>query len=238
MLLVWTAILCNLALADTPNPVVIAVIDTGIDTSLTQAKLCKTGHADFTQSPAVIGGIPYDTHGHGSNVAELIHRNAAKAGSNYCLAIIKYYKDGASSKETLANSNEALKFAASINPSIVNYSGGGPVQDPVERKVVAELLNNKAYLVFAAGNEGADLSVSPYYPASYDDRIIVVGNLLSSGQDGNLLLNPSSNYGSKVTVWEAGTHICAAKRCLTGTSQATAIVSGKLAAKLMIDRLQ
>jgi subtilisin family serine protease len=217
----------------------IAVIDTGFDFSNPRnVKICKTGHKDFSSFSKLSkysnadfdyqNNLPYDTNGHGTHVAGLIAKYAKNA--NYCLIFLKYFKDENTGKENLINSTRALKEAKKLKVDIINYSGGGPEPDEDEKKIVLSLLESNVKLVMAAGNEAENIDIPRYryYPAAYDPRIIVVGAL---GKNGKRL--KSSNYGETVDVYELGEEVESLylnnrKIRLSGTSQATAIHTGKL----------
>lgn len=206
-----------------PRMLRVAVIDTGLD--LTDMRfiphLCGSGHEDFT------GEGLTDTVGHGTHVAGIIKAEAGDAP--FCLQILKFYSAYADGMTNLRREIQALRVARGAD--IVNLSIGGPeFSEP-------ELLALKAIrgkLVAAAGNEGNDLAIVPYYPASYGlPNMIVVGNGVS--QEGRFL---ESNYGRQVNVWEWGkvdsTLPGGRRGIMIGTSQATAVQTGKLIQELAL----
>jgi len=215
------------------NPIRIAVIDTGINLSLiNKISLCKSGHRDFTNT-----GIR-DTHGHGTHVSGLIEQYANTNKDSYCQVILKYYSGSANDKSSRynnqKNTNQALRWAITIGVNVINYSSGGFNYDIEEASLIKMALDNHIVVVVAAGNYGYELGIDKqyarYYPAMYDTRIIVVGNLDKSNH-----AHPTSNYGVIVNRWEVGTDVfsychksISKSCCMTGTSQATAIASGKI----------
>lgn len=212
------------------KPLVVAVIDTGFGyhNKGHQAKLCKYGHKDFTSQGmyslnyGTVDPIPQDLHGHGTNIVGGIAKYAGKA--DYCIVVLKFYRPEASGSQNLAATIRALKYARDIKVDIINYSGGGAEYSSAEEKSVVQFLDSGGTLVSAAGNEykNLDLSGNSYYPAMYDKRIIVVGNGVNA-QD----RAPTSNYGAVVKHWEPGTVDMYGIK-LSGTSQSTAIVTGKI----------
>src|SRR5690349_5783545 len=218
------------------RPLVVAVIDTGLDIEKMKDKvhLCKFGHKDFTGQGIV------DRHGHGTHISGLIDTFAGKA--NYCQVILKYYDPMSPPKSNLNNTVRALAWAIELNVDVINYSGGGLEPDMIEKKLILEALDRGIKVVVAAGNEQSNLDdgMHRYYPAMYDKRIIVVGNY---SQD--RVPAKSSNWGSVVTVWEVGSKVTS--YCIngfytcemTGTSQATAIQSGRIIRKMRqeLDRI-
>lgn len=214
------------------KPVRIAVVDTGFgwNSSVSEARLCKSGHKDFSgentfTTPNITKiPVPLDNHGHGTNIVGIIEEYAKKAHINYCIIIIKYHSD----KFTFNNLSATVKsfnYAFEIKADFVNYSSGGNEAYYQEREAVERYLNAGGVLVAAAGNESLNLDDphAGYYPAKYDRRIIVVGSLDDHGK--KLL---SSNYGSIVNRWELGLHVTGYGLSMSGTSQATAIATGKL----------
>jgi hypothetical protein len=215
------------------KPTIVAVLDSGFGFKDLghEAKLCKYGHKDFSMdrqfsvSYNTVDPVPKDTHSHGTNIAGIIDGYAKKANTNYCLVIIKYFSAFQTGQQNLSASIEAIKFATSIKADYINYSGGGPASSESERLAVIQFLNGGGKFVAAAGNEKSDLDLpeNKYYPAVYDPRIVVVGNL---DNDGKIAL--SSNYGRYVKQWEVGTNVEAFGLVMTGTSQATAVKTGKM----------
>jgi len=213
------------------KPKIVAVIDSGFRFSekTKRVKLCQFGHRDFSAQNVFERGytqtpIPKDIHGHGTNIVGLIQKYAGNA--NYCIVIIKFWNPQSNGQVNLNNSVKALKYANNIKADYVNYSGGGPVSDFSEKIMVKAILNRGGKFIAAAGNEKENINLHPYYPAMYDSRVITVGSTDSFGQRLD-----SSNYGPSVKKWEIGLNQEAFGIKMTGTSQATAITTGKLLKK-------
>lgn len=230
-----------------PEPrIKVAVIDTGITNDLfAKDFICNRGHMDYT------GTGLNDTHGHGSNVASLIDQYAKdmpleegfKASvvmdkpADYCMVILKYYDPKQVGRNNLINEIKAFKQAIELNVDVINFSGGGTELSLDEQAVIKEALDKKIIVVVAAGNEQSNTSKKPYYPASLDRRQYIVGNLRHK-DFGDLTSTieqaPTSNYGVEVNSWEFGTDLKGYDgRRMTGTSQATAVKSGKLVKQLL-----
>lgn len=209
----------------------VAVLDTGFGYNNLghSAKLCKFGHKDFSvdqRYSAEYGTkdkIPLDIHGHGTNIVGVIADNAKI--TNYCFVIIKYYSIKQDGKQSVEASNKALEYAANIGADFINYSGGGPERSDRETKAVKRFLDNGGKFIAAAGNEGTNLDLieNAYYPAMDDKRIIVVGNNNFYG-----VRSYKSNYGKVVKRWELGENVTGYGLTMTGTSQATAVATGKI----------
>lgn len=225
------------------NPTVrIGVLDTGFgyQDKGHSVKLCKFGHKDFSgdnvflSNYGTVDPIPSDnggsrTSGHGTNIAGLIDMYASHGNDNYCLVIIKYFSsDPAKNQGNSVNASlKALQYAKLIGVDLINYSGGGVDKSEAEDKLIKEYLDAGGIFVAAAGNEKSDIDKKPFFPAMADPRILVVGNNNSNGT-----LNTSSNYGRSVRYWANGTNVSVFGITLTGTSQATAVVSGKISSML------
>ncbi len=215
------------------EPLRVAVLDTGLGAYAydTSTHLCKYGHRDFSKDKAYHGGIrtvspmPVDFHGHGTNVVGLIEKYAGN--TNYCIVVVKYYSTKADDFENMAAEYEALQYVAEKKYDFVNFSGGGRAFSLREYELVTEYLDGGGHLLAAAGNEHQDLGVHGFYPAVIDPRIIVVGALDKDGTHFKL-----SNYGDRVNIWEPGVDLSAYGISETGTSQATAIATGKLLAHI------
>ncbi len=203
----------------------IAVIDTGFHPSkIGQVNLCPKGHKDFTGT-----GIQ-DTNGHGTHVSGLINKNAQNA--DYCQLIFKFWsKEKEDKNDGFGPTILAFKEAMKDKVDIINYSAGGEYYSHSEALVIKQVLDSGIVIVAAAGNNRQNLDRHcHFFPACYDKRIIVAGNLREDGKR-----NPSSNYGNIVDVWVNGTNQESLGLTLTGTSMSAAIVSGRLV-KIMRDK--
>ncbi len=195
---------------------------------------------DFTQDKCgdklcILGAEPQDEHGHGTHVAGII----GAAGNNgqgisgispqVSLMILKYYDTHASGADNLKNSIRALRYAVEHGAHIINYSGGGPQFVKEEFEILKQAERKGILVVAAAGNEGEDIEKQQYYPASYElNNILSVASLNQKDE-----LSSSSNYGGKVDVAAPGENIYSTLPLnkgkygsMTGTSQATAFVTG------------
>lgn len=175
----------------------VAIIDSGIPLGF-EGKYCML--VDFTNTSV------YDTLGHGTEMLQHIKDNAKD--SDYCLYIIKIFSG---ERGDQGNTTKAFQLAYDYNVDIINYSANGLGPDRKERVVINKLLNRGTKVVVAAGNNGLDLNKNcRSYPACYDSRIIVAGNLANKH-----LIHNTSNYGDVVDVWKVsgrgGTSASAAK---------------------------
>lgn len=211
---VFLSIFASLPALSGQKPIKVAVLDTGFDMSYRFfANLCPGEHKDFT------GTGLNDTYDHGTNVTGVIVGHAGKS-TEYCIVIIKVYDNKSEQKYT-----EGLRYAYTIGADIINISGGGPDQIIFEKLIINKILDKGITVIAAAGNERKDLDQScNYYPACYDHRIIVVG------ADAYY-----SNKGRIVDIIESGERMLGFGRLMRGTSQATAVVTGKMI-KLLVSR--
>ncbi|MCB9061232.1 MAG: S8 family serine peptidase [Halobacteriovoraceae bacterium] len=222
------------------HQVVVAVIDTGVDIEQDHLKnniVVKSGiisvrnyGKDFSQlnksGQIVTSDEPKDTHGHGTHVSGIIK----SIFPDVKLLPLKYYNPMASGKQSLDATIKALNYAVNNDVDIINYSGGGPQGSQEELEVLARARQKGILIVAAAGNEESNIDKESdhYYPASYGlDNIISV-----SAHNQSLKLIKASNYGQKsVDLSAPGDSINSSlvgnrSGTLTGTSQATAFVTG------------
>lgn len=205
----------------------VAIIDTGLD--LTDPRfsghLCKTGHKNFVDDETLD-----DINSHGTHVAGLIEKFAGNA--NYCLLIYKYFSDNATGLLNLSREVSAIKEAIKNSADIVNFSGGGEEFDEEEALLIK--YHPEITFVVAAGNEHKNLDIpgNQFYPAS----LFLPNEEVVAAVDKNGELIPQTNYGKYVENKELGLHVLSLlpngqMGYMTGSSQATAIFSGKLVAK-------
>ena len=203
-----------------PTPPRVAILDTGLDVTDKRFRVC--GWHDATKT-----GIT-DDHGHGTHVAGIITALGEKAP---CLLVCKYYLDSAPGSVNLARTIECLRWAISKKADYINYSGGGPEASHDELLALRVARSAGVEVVVAAGNdhEDIDLSENHYYPASYLlPGMHVVGGIEDYGKR-----TSTSNYGSAITDMALGDDLFSSlpngkSGYMSGTSQATAIVTGGL----------
>lgn len=181
-----------------------------------------------------------DNHGHGTHIAGII---GASGGNNkgiigiapkVSMMILKYYDPKVQDTNNLKNTIEALKYAVKMNANIINYSGGGTSYSQAERDVIEQARKKGILVVAAAGNEKSNSDFYKYYPADYG-----LSNIISvTAFDPDTKILSSSNWGTQtVDVAAPGEKILSTfpdgnYGYLTGTSQATAFVSGAAAVLL------
>ena len=190
-----------------------------------------------------------DHHGHGTHIAGLVAQNAGSA--DYCLIILRYYDPKSNESNNLINTVKSIVYADAMGASVINYSGGGLAPSAEERYAVNAFLDRGGLFVAAAGNERSDINVHKYYPAAYDPRIVVVSAhdrggavLVSSNYSGSLEKDRKVNSikpGEMEVQYELGNNVYSTLPddqygYMTGTSQATAIMTGTLTNRLSMLR--
>jgi outer membrane protein assembly factor BamB len=239
-------------LHDAPN-VIVAVIDSG----------ALLNHGDLApnlwlnQSPAfgddngaravsgrgTLTGSPIDDYGHGTHVAGIIgavgDNGAAGAGVTGVawkvqLMILKFLNSAGTG--SLSDEVACLYYAISHGAQIINGSfgeTGGSQLSASEQAVIAAARDAGIIFVAAAGNDAANMDVSPHYPASLPlDNIVAVGSSTRLEDRSTF-----SNYGSgAVELFAPGEQILStyytgitASATFSGTSMAAPMVSGALA---------
>lgn len=212
------------SMANTNGVVKVAVIDSGYDTRNYTFPLCPDGHLDLTDTSF------HDERKHGQNISHLIDREIKYKG--YCQIIIKIFSN-VNPTNTIMASRYVMSFRHILRQraQFVNISNGGGSGRFLEQQLIRRIINSGTKIIAAAGNDGKDLTKDCfYYPACYDDRIIVVGNKIAKGKR-----HKSSNYGKQIDVYENGVDQEAGGLIATGTSQATAITTGKLVNKYLME---
>lgn len=243
--------------------IVVAVIDTGIDAkhpalarniwrdpkkpcaeteTNSAAKQCTPvfGWNFVTDSPN-----PTDDHRHGTHVAGIIGAQAdaatgvAGVAQNVSIMPVKYYSELSKGEVNLSNTVRAIEYAVEHGARIINYSGGGPDFSEMEKAAIRRAEEKGILFVAAAGNErqDSDLKENFYFPSAYGLSNII--SVAATNIDDQLL--PSSNWGkNKVDVTAPGQDIYSTLPgghygTMSGTSQATAFVSGIAALLLSHD---
>jgi subtilisin family serine protease len=227
-----------------PN-VVVAVIDTGIDAAhpLLKKNIWHQGTGEeYGWNFVTNKANPVDEHGHGTHVAGIIGAVAdPKAGvsgvaHHISIMSVKYYSDSNPGSVNLKNTVRAINYAVDHGARIINYSGGGPEFSEDEYLAIKRAESKGILFVAAAGNEhqNTDVQENYYYPSAY--RLTNILSVAATDIHNNLLA--TSNWGKKrVDVAAPGENIFSTLPggrfgYMSGTSQATAFVTG-LAALLL-----
>lgn len=178
-----------------------------------------------------------DNHGHGTHIAGII---GAKGGNGYgisgvspnvSLMVLKYFDPKSSGSNNLKNTVEAIRYAVKMKANIINYSGGGTDYSAEEFAAIKDAEKAGVLFVAAAGNErsNSDETGKHYYPADYELSNIISVTAVNKEETKVLA---SSNYGVRtVDIAAPGENIYSTLPngsfgMMTGTSQATAFVTG------------
>lgn len=237
------------ALAGEPRDIVVAIIDTGIDINhpLIRNHLWVNpqeqknafdddgnGYADDLHgwNFASNNNDLSDNHGHGTHVAGIILQKARSQRVKFM--VLKYYDPLKSGDDNLLSTVKAIRYAIKMKADIINYSGGGDERSPLEEAAIRDAQKQGILFVAAAGNEGRNTDRVGFYPAGYR-----LSNIISvAAMDSRKRLLASSNYGSQsVDIVAPGKNVFSSLPggkygFMTGTSQATAWVSGLVASLL------
>jgi alpha-tubulin suppressor-like RCC1 family protein len=205
------------------TPVIVAVIDTGIDSSHPMLTNYMIDGWNFTNQT----GTTYDpifpsASAHGTHISGIIAQTAAQNGANIKILPLQVFDNGvAYTSDILA----AIEYAIEHGASVINCSFGSTYDNPVLFEVIS---NSEALFVCAVGNHRRDLDVTPSYPASYRlPNLISVG---STNADGGF--SYFSNYStSLVDITAQGRDVTSTLPNsgfdrMTGTSMSAAYVSG------------
>ena len=178
----------------------VAVLDTGVSKSYTSAPLCVEALPDSSDNK------------HGTSVIELINQNAGNV--NYCVYSLKIFDKKFNHKTYLM----VLKLLINLHVDVINMSFTGLGYDAEEAKLIKKLLDQGTTIFAAAGNNSDELSndYCNIYPACIDPRIVIVGSE-----------SYSSGYGNRVRIKSKYDSIKIAGKLIKGTSQATAIETGR-----------
>ena len=234
--------------------VVVALIDTGVDTSHPDLQGSLWVNADEIPGNGIDddgNGYIDDTNGwnfyannnqlyagtegsHGTHAAGTI---AAQSGNGIGISgiaragrvkvMVLKALGGNSGLGSSLSVIQAIRYAEANGATICNLSLGTLSNDPALYETIAK---SSMLFVAASGNNGMDTDVTPCYPASYNlDNVISVGNLTSNG-----MLHTTSNYGVvSVDLAAPGTYILStvpgSYGFMSGTSMATPMVTAAAA---------
>lgn len=202
-------------------PVVVAILDTGIDKDHEDLGGAVIGEINFTDSPTAD-----DIYGHGTHIAGII---AAEVDNDIgvegiaagCqLLNVKVADDRG--KCRMSALVEGIIWAVENGARVINISIEMGDSSPVLQEAIDYAWENGAIVIAAAGNSGSDI---PVYPAGYENCLGVTA-LKDNGQ-----LAPLANYGDWVDAAAPGYKIYSTLPgddygYKYGTSFAAAYISG------------
>ncbi len=234
--------------------VIVAVIDSGIDTKHPQLQnqlfvneneipngedddgngLIDDIHGfDFANK----SGDLYDSTGHGTHVSGIIAAAHTRGSTSSVkgvaprakLIIFDFFSDdGSGSVFDAIASIEAARIAGA---KVINASWGGPSCSRSLEAAINALSQQNILFIAAAGNESLNIDRTPMFPAAYtSDALITVGAMTADGSTAGF-----SNYGQSVHIVAPGADIVSTypipemSGVENGTSMAAPFVTGAAA---------
>ncbi|MEJ2736734.1 MAG: S8 family serine peptidase [Anaerolineae bacterium] len=194
-------------LIETPDPVLLAVVDTGVDR--THSDLAgniwanpgevpdngldddENGFVDDTWGWDFVNGDndPLDDMMHGTAVSSLaagVQDGAGVAGVCPWCQIVAVKVLNSAGSGTLDMVAEGIIYAADLGAQVINLSLGAAAGSQTLESAVDEAWDKGALVVAAAGNDGTEVL---FYPAAYDNAMAIAA---TNDQDRRACL---SNYG-------------------------------------------
>jgi subtilisin family serine protease len=211
------------------SPIVVAVLDTGVDAVHPDLRGAVLPGVDLTASS--VGAN--DLEGHGTAVAGIIaarannHQGIAGICWSCSILPVKVLNDEAQgSMDELA---EGIVKAADAGARVVSMSLGGPEGSGTLDQAISYAVAKDVILVAAAGNNS---SSTPFYPAANPSVLSVAGTNEADS------LYPWSDFGTWVRLAAPGCNpapvVGGGYATFCGTSSATPVVSGLIALALSI----
>jgi subtilisin family serine protease len=199
---------------DAKEGVIVAVIDSGVDTNNDDFKGKIVNGWDFLKDKSAVG----DSLGHGTHVAGIIVANSDAAK-------IMPLKFASANDGKMSDLVKAMKYAVDNNAKVINLSLGLEEKSKALKEAADYAANKNVAIVAAAGNYNSD---KLFYPAAYAD-VFAVAALNSKGE--KLF---QSNYGKWVDYSAKAQDILSdlpnnKHGYKTGTSQAAPFISARIA---------
>ena len=177
------------------SSVVVAVVDTGVETSHPDLQGAFLAGYDFVNRDS----NPADDQGHGTMVSGVIaargNNATGVAGQCWKCSILPVKVLDAGGSGSYSNVASGITYAADRGARVINLSLGGASASSTLASAVSYAANKGALLVAAAGNAGTS---AMNYPAAYEPTIAVAA---SDSRDARYSW---SSYGSWVEVAAPG----------------------------------
>ncbi|WP_396232286.1 S8 family peptidase [Fredinandcohnia sp. QZ13] len=219
--------------------IVIAVIDTGIDTSHPDLKDRIIAGRNFTTDYQGKTDIFEDNNGHGTHVSGTIAASLNNEGvvgvapRAQILSLKALTGEGSGNYEWIIDAiHYALEWRGPDNERVrvISMSLGGPEDVPELHEAIQQAVNQNVSVVVAAGNEGdsQEDTFEYAYPGAYNE-VISVGAV-----NMDLELAPFSNTNTEIDLVAPGVDVVSTYpdnkyAQLTGTSMAAPHVAGAIA---------
>ena len=213
--------------------IMVAVLDTGCDTTHPDLKERIVGGRNFTDDDDGNPEVYKDYNGHGTHVAGTIAAVQSNTGvvgvaPEADLLIIKVLdRNGSGEYKWIIN---GINYAIEQKANIISMSLGGPKDIPELHEAIQKAVNHNILVVCAAGNSGdGDESTPEYdYPGAYNE-VISVGSIDLERRSSDF-----SNCNNEIDLVAPGeeilsTYLNGTYATLSGTSMSAPHVSGALA---------
>ena len=209
----------------TGNGIKIAILDSGV----------------FAKHPAIAGAVSrsYDLIGksarrdssHGTGIASIIAGRNTITGVSPDAEVMSIRVFASKKRQRLQYAETynlliAVDWAVKNQAKILNMSFAGLKEDPLFHRTLRAASKKGLVLVASAGNRGAKSPVA--YPAAFDEVIA------TTAIDARNRLYRRANRGNQIALAAPGVNIMVARKTrsfglMTGTSAATAYISGAIA---------
>lgn len=237
------------------HPIIVAVVDSGVDynhdalagqIALNSADTIdgidsdKNGYVDDYYGYNLNGNgastaqrDPMDEYGHGTHIAGIIaaRKDSEYPGINPDAKILDVRFLDERGRGTDAAGAEAIYYSVDRGAKIINCSWGYFTPSQTLQDAINYAAAHNVIVVAAAGN---DNSLENEYPAAFDS-VIAVGSVNADHSRSSF-----SNYGAYLDFMEVGRRVMGLKpgngtQSLSGTSQASAVMSGIISRILGFD---
>jgi subtilisin family serine protease len=213
----------------TREPVVIAIIDTGISSRAIPEKYILEGKNYYDPSLST-----EDTYGHGTAVASVILERFPQA--RFVPLVSNVYDNGKVKQVSNEVFAQMIRDAVDVyDCQIINLSVGLILDKPAVREAVAYAEEKGVLVVASAGNDYATEGDFVYYPASYDS-VFAVGSVNRKGTK----VSNFSQRSNWVDLYACGEDVTIRTlsgntRESEGTSFSAALVTARAARLLQLD---